>query len=198
MGLGALVKPPPPAVGGPTVARANDAAPSTPVATASAKTTAPDPRATTAHGFSNPNKIAACLAPLGFETGKLQSLKIARKEYPLGIWQALSAKQLFHGECGDVILFVSGASNTLANVVELEANARVNGWTTARSELLQALPVLLKHLQLPKAAELLQMIEQDVGDRVVEAEFDIGSAKAHYISRTVAELRSVCVRLTRQ
>jgi hypothetical protein len=131
------------------------------------------------------------LHPLGFKTGQLQKV-------PPGLWQAVSAKTLFHGDYGDVNLFVSGPSQSIAKTVELEANARAEGWQVARAELLRALPLLLEHLQLPTSAELFQAIDADTGERAGTAEFTVGSAKVCYSSRPMNDLRSATVSLTRE
>ncbi len=143
-------------------------------------------------GFANPSKIAACLAPLGYSTGTLQKV-------PAGLWQAASTKSLFGGDYGDVNLFVSGPSQRIARTVELEANARADGWQVARTELLRALPFLLEHLRLPTSAELFQAIEADTGEQAGSAEFSVGSAKVIYATDAlVNDLRAARVTLTRQ
>jgi hypothetical protein len=191
MGLGALVKPPAPTPGPPGIAKATPAPaqqPQQPAQPAKAKATSPP--ATAVFGFANPSKIAACLAPLGFKTGQFQKV-------PPGLWQAVSAKTLFQGDYGDVNLFVSGPSQSIAKTVELEANARAEGWQVARAELLRALPLLLEHLRLPTSAELFQAIEADTGDQASDAEFTVGGVKVRYSSQPMNDLRSARVSLTR-
>lgn len=189
MGLGALVKPPAPTPGPPGPTKPAPAPVQQPAQPA--KGTATSPPAAAVAGFANPSKIAACLAPLGYSTGKLQKV-------PLGLWQAVSAKSLFHGDYGDVNLFVSGPSQGIAKTVELEANARADQWQVARAELLRALPFLLEHLRLPTSAELFRAIEGDAGERTSDAEFVAGSAKVRYSSKPINELRSARVSLTRK
>lgn len=193
MGLGALVKPPAPTPGprGPTkAAPAPTQAPQQPQQPA--KAMAASPPAAAAPGFANPSKIAACLAPLGYSTGTLQ--KVAG-----GLWQAVSAKHLFHGDYGNVNLFVSGQSERIARIVELEANARADRWPAARAELLRALPFLLEHLRLPTSAELFQAIEADTGERAGTAEFMVGSVRVIYATDAPNnDLRSATVSLTRK
>lgn len=195
MGLGALVKPPPPTPGPPSSAKAAPApaqAPQQPQQPAQpAKAKATSPPAAAAPGFANPSKIAACLAPLGFKTGQLQKV-------PGGLWQAVSAKTLFHGDYGDVNLFVSGQSERVARLVELEANARADRWPAARAELLRALPFLLEHLRLPTSAELFQAIEADTGEQASDAEFTVGNVKVRYSSEPMNDLWSATVSLTRK
>lgn len=196
MGLGALVKPPAPTPGPPSSAKAASAPaqapqpPQQPAQPARAKATSPPVAA--APGFANPSKIAACLAPLGYSTGTLQMV-------PGGLWQAVSAKHLFHGDYGNVNLFVSGQSERIARIVELEANARADRWPVARAELLRALPFLLEHLRLPTSAELFQAIEADSGERAATAEFTVGSARVIYATDAPNnDLRSATVSLTRK
>lgn len=195
MGLGALVKPPPPTPGPPSTAKAAPApaqAPQKPQQPAQpAKAKATSPPAAAAPGFANPSKIAACLAPLGFKTGQLQKV-------PGGMWQAVSAKSLFHGDYGDVNLFVSGPSARTATTVELEANARADRWPVARAELLRALPLLMEHLRLPTSAELLQAIEADTGEQASDAEFTVGNVKVRYSTRPTDGSRSARVSMTRK
>ena len=113
--------------------------------------------------------------------------------------KAVSAKHLFHGDYGNVSLFVSGPSQRLAKTVELEANARADRWSVARAELLRALPFLLEHLRLPTSAELFQAIEADTGEQAGSAEFSVGSAKVIYATDApVNDLRAARVSLTRQ
>lgn len=143
-------------------------------------------------GFVNPSKIAACLTPLGYSVGTLQKV-------PGELWQAVSAKPLFHGDYGDVNLFVSGPSERIARAVELEANACADRWPVARAELLRALPFLLEHLRLPISAELFQVIEADTGERAGTAEFMVGSAKVICATGApVGDLRSARVSLARK
>lgn len=179
MGLGAIVKPPAPTPGSPGPAKPAPAPVRQPARSAKGQATSP-PAAAVA-GFANLSKIAACLAPLGYSTGKLQKV-------PLGLWQAVSAKSLLHGDYGDVNLFVSGPSQSIAMTVELEANARADQWQVARAELLRALPFLLEHLQLPTSAELFQAIEGDTGERACDAEFVVGGGKVRYFSRATNDL----------
>lgn len=192
MGLAALVKPPAPTPhpAGPAKAvPATAQQPQQPAQPAKAKATSP-PAA--APGFANPSKIAACLAPLGYSADKLTKV-------PGELWQAVSAKHLFHGDYGNVNLFVSGPSQRIATTVELEANARADRWPVARAELLRALPFLLEHLRLPTSAELFQAIEADTGERAGTAEFTVGSAKVIYATGVpVDDLRSATVSLTRK
>lgn len=193
MGLGALVKPPAPTPGPPGPAKATPTPaqqPQHPAQPAKAKATSSP--AAPAPGFANPSKIAACLAPLGYSPGTL-------KKVPGGLWQAVSAKTLFHGDYGDVNLFVSGQSERIARHVELEANARADRWPAARAELLRALPFLLEHLRLPTSAELFQAIEADTGERAGTVEFLVGSAKVIYATDAPNnDLRSATVTLTRK
>jgi len=143
-------------------------------------------------GFVNPIKIAACLTPLGYSVGTLQKV-------PGELWQAVSAKPLFHGDYGDVNLFVSGPSERIARAVELEANACADRWPVARAELLRALPFLLEHLRLPISAELFQVIEADTGERAGTAEFMVGSVRVIYATGApVGDLRSARVSLVRK
>lgn len=194
MGLGALVKPPAPTPGppGPAKAAPAPAQPSPPQRpTQPANSRAASQPAAAAVGFANPSKIAACLVPLGYSTGTLQKV-------PGGLWQAVSAKHLFHGDYGDVNLFVSGQSERIARIVELEANARADRWSVARAELLRALPFLLEHLRLPTSAELFQAIEADTGEQASDVEFTVGSVKVSYSSKPMNDLRSATVSLTRR
>lgn len=186
LGLAALVKPPGPSAGPPGRVTTAPAPPTRPV-----KVAASDPPATATVGFPDPSRIAACLSPLGFATGELQKV-------PLGLWQAVSPKRLFRGEHGDINLFVSGPSSSIASVVELEANSHAADWKIARAELLRALPVLLKHLQLPASAELSQAIEADTGERPNDAVLLIGRVKVRYSTRPIGDLRSARVALTRR
>lgn len=189
MGLGALVKPPAPTPGPPGPKKATPAPAQAPQQPAKGKPTSP-PAAVVA-GFANPSKIAACLAPLGYSTGTLQKV-------PGGLWQAVSTKALFHGDYGDVNLFVSGPSQSIAKVVELEASAHAGGWNSAREELLRALPLLLENLRLPTSAELFRAIEGDTGERTSDAEFTVGNVKVRYSSQPMNDLRSATVSLKRK
>ncbi len=190
MGLGALVKPPPPTAGPPGRSAAAPASvqPAQPAQRAPSSATRLGAAAVV--GFPDPNQIAACLAPLGYSTGKLQKV-------PLGLWQAVSAKQLGRGD-GDVNLFVSGPSPSIATTVELEANAPADGWQVARAELLRALPVLFEHLRLSPSAELVQAIEGDAGERAIAAEFVVGDVTVRYATRPNGDLRTARVSLTRK
>lgn len=191
MGLGALVKAPAPTPGPPSSAKAAPARAQAQAPQLPAKAKATSPPAAAAPGFANPSKIAACLESLGYSTDKLQQV-------PLGLWQAVSVKRLFHGDYGDVNLFVSGPSQRIARIVELEANAGADRWPVARDELLRALPLLLEHLRLPTSAELFQAIEADTGGQASDAEFVVGNAKVRYSSRPMNDLRSAIISLTRE
>ncbi|MCA8975627.1 MAG: hypothetical protein KDC98_12975 [Planctomycetes bacterium] len=143
-------------------------------------------------GFPSPSKIAACLVPLGYSTGTLQKV-------PPGMWQAVSAKALFHGNYGDVNLLVSGPSQTTAKTIELEANSNADGWQAARAELLRALPFLFQQLRLPTSDELLKAVESDTGERAGTAEFTVGIAKVVYATDAPTnDQRSARVMLTRR
>lgn len=193
MGLGALVKAPAPTPGPPGSAKAAPAPAQAPQQrpTKAAPAKATSPPAAAAPGFANPSKIAACLAPLGYSTDTLQKV-------PGGLWQAVSAKRLFYGDYGDVNLFVSGPSQGVARIVELQANARADRWSVARAELLRALPFLLEHLRLPTSAELFQAIGADTGEQASDVEFTVGSVKVSYSSKPMNDLRSATVSLTRR
>lgn len=191
MGLGALVKPPPPTPGPPSTPGRTS-----PPAQPMGKVARPKPSPSMAPGFGNLDEIAACLKPLGFKKEEIQQVLPGR-------WQAGAMKQLFQREYGDVYLTVSGPSPAISSSVELVANARVRDWAAARSELRKALPVLMNHLQLSLSEDLTQAVEVDAeaqqdGKGIAERTVEVNGVNVHCISRCMDDLRSVEVRFTRK
>lgn len=194
MGVGTLVKPSPPTTGATNSPRnttkgavSRTPPPKSPAAVRPASTSLPAPGEAEPLSLGDPKKIARCLAPLGFKTGELQKV-------PLNLWQSVSPKFLADG---DVNLFVSGASASTVSTVELDATAGLAGIAAARSELLRALPVLMKELNLSMPGELTAALENNAAAGTNETSLAVAGVKIQCVARILGDQRSVCVRFTR-